>query len=164
MADNAPPGWYADIQRPGWERYWDGQSWSDERRPAAPPAPQPAHQPRAKKGGSTVLKVALGVVLGIVLLVGGCTALLAIGLNQEEEHGITRAQFDSIALGTSRGAIVARYGEPEDAQTFESNIPNIGSSSSSCIYYPEKGKKVLEGATFQLCFDNDLLRSKNAYG
>jgi lysylphosphatidylglycerol synthetase-like protein (DUF2156 family) len=34
---NPAPGWYADPERYGGERYWDGEAWSDQRR--ASPAP-----------------------------------------------------------------------------------------------------------------------------
>src|SRR4051794_8901530 len=34
--DATPPaGWYADPERPGFERYWGGEQWTDERRPVA---------------------------------------------------------------------------------------------------------------------------------
>ena len=36
---NTPPGWYPDVERPGGERYWDGSTWTDERR--IPPSPGP---------------------------------------------------------------------------------------------------------------------------
>lgn len=28
------PGWYDDVQRPGWLRYWDGSQWTEHRSPA----------------------------------------------------------------------------------------------------------------------------------
>jgi len=44
-----PAGWYADIQVPGGERWWDGTQWTDYRRqagaPAAPAQPAAAAQP-----------------------------------------------------------------------------------------------------------------------
>ncbi|WP_165978513.1 DUF2510 domain-containing protein, partial [Actinomadura darangshiensis] len=30
---SAPPGWYPDPEWMGRERYWDGQTWSDQSRP-----------------------------------------------------------------------------------------------------------------------------------
>ncbi|GAA1527686.1 FG-GAP-like repeat-containing protein [Nocardioides humi] len=64
MSNITPPGWYPDGD--GWERRWDGGSWTDDRRrmaepepadeatrvrpqepPTAPPAAQPTAQPTA---------------------------------------------------------------------------------------------------------------------
>lgn len=44
MADS---GWYPDSSTPGYERYWDGQAWTSQTRPAGQPAapqyPAPAY-------------------------------------------------------------------------------------------------------------------------
>lgn len=157
MARNPKAGWHADPSTPGRERYWDGEQWTGEARDAPPP--------KKKKRGGTFLKVVLGVVLGGVVLIIGCSALIAGGLESEETDGITRTQFNSISQGTAQSAIEEEYGEPENAQEFEQQIPELQDqpSRSSCIYYPEKGKKILEGSSFQLCFDDGKLTSKNAY-
>lgn len=34
MENQAPAGWYADQTAPDQERYWDGRSWADQRRPS----------------------------------------------------------------------------------------------------------------------------------
>lgn len=157
MAKQPKAGWHADPAAPGRERYWDGTQWTGAGRDAPPPA--------QKRRGGTLLKVTLGVVLGGTILVGGCVALVAGGLSSKETDGITRAQFDSIAQGTDQGEIEDQYGKPRDSQDFENQIPELQDqpSKSSCIYYPEKGKPVLEGQSFQLCFDEGKLSSKNAY-
>lgn len=157
MAKQPKPGWHPDPSDPLKERYWDGSTWTDQSRAAAPAV-------RRRRGG-TLLKVTLGVVLGGTLLIGGCVALVGAGLSSEETDGITRTQFDGISQGTLQRTIEERFGEPEDAQEFESQIPELGDapSRSSCIYYPEKGKPILEGQSFQLCFDEGRLTSKNAY-
>ena len=117
----------------------------------------------------TVLKVMLGVILGGVVLIVGCSALFAAGVDEAEderqEKGITARQFRSIEQGTSESAVRARFGEPEDAQEFEQNIPELqtGTQRSSCIYYPEKGEPLFEGESFQFCFDDGKLTGKNAY-
>lgn len=117
----------------------------------------------------TVLKVALGVILAIVLLVVGCSALLSSGIDQAEEDqkkkGITLQEFRAVKQGTRQTQVVADLGKPESAQEFESQIPELEDkpSRSSCIYYPEKGQALLEGRSFQLCFDGGKLTGKNVY-
>ena len=117
----------------------------------------------------TVLKVAAGIVLGLTVLIVGCSALVATGIDEAEderqEKGITASQFRGIPQGTTEGAVRTELGEPEDAQEFEQNIPQLdtGTRRSSCIYYPEKGEELFEGRSFQFCFDGGKLTSKNAY-
>ena len=38
---NVPAGWYADTNRPGSERYWDGLGWTHQTREAITPPPPP---------------------------------------------------------------------------------------------------------------------------
>ena len=162
-----PPGWYRDPHGAG-QRYWDGQQWTEQRAPA--PQQQPMYQPPPKKsGGGTVWKVMLGVFLGGCLLIGGCVALFAAGVEEADEEqkkkGITLKQFRGVEQGSTQAEVEAELGEPEDAQEFEQEIPELetGTQKSSCIYYPEKGKGIGEGRSFQLCFDDGKLTSKNAY-
>src|SRR4051794_10207267 len=58
------PGWYADPERPGYERRWDGNQWTADVR-LAPPPPQKGswNPPRA-------VKITIGSVLGALLLIG----------------------------------------------------------------------------------------------
>jgi hypothetical protein len=161
-----PPGWYQDPHGSGL-RYWDGNQWTEQRAPGSTPQ-QPVYQPPQKKGG-TVWKVMLGVFLGGCLLIGGCVALLASSVEEADEEqkkkGITLQQFRSVEQGATQEEVEAELGKPEDAQEFEQEIPELqtGTQRSSCIYYPEKGKGIGEGRSFQLCFDNGKLTSKNAY-
>jgi hypothetical protein len=166
-----PAGWYPDPQGGG-QRYWDGNSWTEHTSGVQqmPPPVQQQHQPPKKRGGgSTILKVMLGVVLGACVLIVGCVALLGAGLNEADEEqkkkGITLQQFRSIDQGSSQEQVEAELGPPDDAQEFEQEIPELdtGNQKSSCIYYPEKGKGIGEGRSFQLCFDNGELTSKNSY-
>jgi hypothetical protein len=164
-----PAGWYPD-QQSGGQRYWDGNQWTEHTSGVQQMPPSHGQQPpKKKRGGSTVLKVMLGVILGGCVLIVGCFALIAGGVNeadkQQKKKGITVEQFRSIEQGSPQAAIEAELGAPEDAQEFEQQIPelNTGKQKSSCIYYPEKGKGIGEGRSFQLCFDNGKLTSKNSY-
>lgn len=47
-AGSTPAGWYPDVERPGGERYWNGASWTEDRRPAlgsVPPGVPPVGGP-----------------------------------------------------------------------------------------------------------------------
>lgn len=171
------PGWYQDPEGSG-QRYWDGVDWTEHRSGVqqVPPPVQPSSRyplgapPGKQKGsGGTVWKVMLGVVLGGLVLIVGCVAVLGSAVNEadkeQREQGITIEQFRSVGAGTSQEEVEATLGPPEDAQEFEQNIPelDIQNERSSCIYYPEKGKGIGEGRSFQFCFDNGRLRGKNAY-
>ena len=118
----------------------------------------------------TVVKVALGVVLGLLVLIVGCVALLGVGANeavkeidrQQQANSITLRQFRGIEQGTRQSTIEDRFGEPSDAQEFESEVPELDArSSGSCIYYNRRGGEI--GDIFQFCFDDGRLTSKNSY-
>lgn len=120
------------------------------------------------KTGRNILIIALGVLLGGTLLIVGCVALVASGVDEANEEqkkqGITLEQFRSVRQGTTQDEIEADFGKPEDAQEFENEgIDTTEPERSSCIYYPEKGKGIGEGRSFQLCFTEGKLDSKNAY-
>jgi len=110
------------------------------------------------------------VVLGLVFVVG-CSALLIAGiggavneLNEEQrQHAITRAQFDALEIGMTEQQVRESTGKaPEDRQNFESEgFLNEEPEKSSCIYYNKDGGEFLD--SFQLCFDNGKLTSKNEY-
>lgn len=61
------PGWYDDVQRPGWLRYWDGTQWTEHRSPV-PVAHLPVAEERAagRRAKIAVACAAPGMVLGLV--------------------------------------------------------------------------------------------------
>ena len=76
------PGWYADPEFPGSDRYWDGSAWSDQRRPSQAPG---AGAPPSSNGfaitslvcgivGVVLVVVLIGALLGIVAIVFGVLA------------------------------------------------------------------------------------------
>lgn len=61
---NPAPGWYADPEQFAAQRYWEGEAWSDQRRPAQVVAVVAAPPPVVQSPGNS-LAVA-GFVCGIV--------------------------------------------------------------------------------------------------
>jgi hypothetical protein len=102
----------------------------------------------------------------VIVAVVGCAVLLGTAAEEVEdeaqEHAISLAQFDSIEQGSTQAAVEQELGKPEDSQAFEQRFGGRV-EGSSCIYYNEKGKELFEGRSFQFCFTEGKLDSKNAY-
>jgi hypothetical protein len=114
----------------------------------------------------TGLKIFAGLcLLGLVAIVG-CAALISGAADEvqkdQDAHSITKSQFDGIEQGTTQVAVEKQLGTPEDNQEFEQKFGGT-TQGSSCIYYNEKGKDLFEGSSFQFCFTERKLDSKNAY-
>ncbi len=71
----ARPGWYADAQRDGQERWFDGHSWTEERRPVGPAQ---ADTPAGRPGW---LPAATAFVALLVVLCGGALVLAGAALD-----------------------------------------------------------------------------------
>ncbi len=93
---STPAGWYPDPERPGTERWWDGQAWG-QIRPAAetPAAPGPAPE---RQGPGLRQKIIAGIVLTIVALaIIGTIA----GGDDEATEATTTTEADSILTTTT---------------------------------------------------------------
>ncbi|MCB0857682.1 MAG: DUF2510 domain-containing protein [Solirubrobacterales bacterium] len=119
----------------------------------------------------TALKVFVAICVAGLIFVVGCTALLAGGVNEavneldaeQEKHAITRAQFQALEIGMTQQEVIDSTGKtPEDRQNFETEgILSKEPEKSSCIYYNRADGEFLD--SYQLCFDNGELTSKNAW-
>ena len=69
-----------------------------------------------RRRGGTFLKVMLGVMIGGLVLIVGCVALIAGGVNEAEQEleaqGITRAEFRSIEQGTTQEDVPGEWKAP----------------------------------------------------
>lgn len=118
-----------------------------------------------KKWPWVVAAIFLLMVVGFV----GCVAVVATvgkkavdALNAEQaRHAITPAQFNAVKLESTRVEVVSQLGKPpQDAQLFVQR-GFVDDINSSCIYYNRSGGSF--GDRYQFCFENNALRSKNAY-
>jgi hypothetical protein len=71
----APAGWYIDIQRDGYERWFDGTGWTDRRRPV------PTVRARAVPRSSGWLPVAAAFTALLVLMCGGAALFAQVVLD-----------------------------------------------------------------------------------
>lgn len=115
-----------------------------------------------------VLKVALGVLLAAAILIGGCVAVLGVGLNEAQKdsdrNGITRDQFDRIANGMTEADVKDIIGDvPEASSTSYSVDVADTKMGQRCVYYNEVGRLV---SIYQLCFSEQTgrLESKSSLG
>lgn len=114
----------------------------------------------------TVFKVFVGVCLAGLVFIVGCALLIGSAAedvsDEAQEHAITRAEFDAVQQGTSQADVEKKLGDPDDSQEFEQRFGGQ-TQGSSCIYYNEKGKELFEGDSYQFCFTNGKLDSKNVW-
>ena len=114
----------------------------------------------------TALKVMLGILLAGCVLMVGCALLVGGAVNEVQKesdaHSITRAQFDSIQVGTSKSAVIDRLGEPDPDSIQDTSSTDLqgGTAKSSCIYYTKRGEIV---SRYQFCFDGAKLQTKASY-
>jgi hypothetical protein len=112
----------------------------------------------------TVVKIFLGVMLAGVVLIVGCFALVGYGLDEgvkeverdQNRNAISNREARRVKIGTAKGDVIAKLGEPRDTQEGE----NEGLGQDSCIYYNLRGGEVLD--SWQFCFDSrDRLTARN---
>ena len=84
-------------------------------------------------------------------------------MREQESHAITQARFNAVQLGVSTAVLEQDLGkQPENSQEFvNQGVLGSGQINSSCVYYNKTGEAF--GSTYQFCFDNGELSSKNAY-
>lgn len=84
-----PAGWYPDPSNQTQQRYWDGQSWSEHTRPAAP---MPLPVVPAKKQTSAFRTIL--TILGVILVVGVGISFFTPGTDSARDRTATSATSD----------------------------------------------------------------------
>jgi hypothetical protein len=124
-----PAGWYSDPDGSGGQRYFDGQSWTEHRSPAAPAAFEAppletmhAAPQRSGPGG----KVIAGIVAAVaVLLVVGAAGVYMTLKADVGDASVTRTHSDASGQ-TSTAASEPATEVGQEAPTLESQASSVG--------------------------------------
>ena len=120
--------------------------------------PIPAPEPKPPRPWAIAGAIAAAVI-AIVLVLGGCAALVVVGINAAEdeidETSITKQQYDLIDPGTPESVVRARLGDPLSEESF--NRPRV-----DCIYYAQRDEGLFGIDDFQFCFRDGVLDSKSS--
>jgi len=96
-----PAGWYLDPDGTGGQRYWNGESWTEHRAPAAVEAPPgSAHATPARKSGRDP-KVLIGLGAAVVVLIAVLVTAVVLTLNTRVgEDSVTHRPAEATASST----------------------------------------------------------------
>ncbi len=124
---------------------------------AAKGKPIPAPEPKPTNPWAIAGAIAAACV-AVLLFLGGCAALIVVGVNEVEdeidERAITKAQYDLIDPGTPESVVRARLGEPLSEESFKRR-------RLECVYYAQEDEGLFGIDDFQFCFRNGVLVSKS---
>lgn len=126
---NPPAGWYADSERPGGERWWDGNAWTEHRRlmtaaaPAATPFAGPPRAPMPWYQTKSSIAIAIGLVVVVLVAIG-----VAVAHNSGGDHsklleqsimrdGQTQLQANLAQIAPSAAVVMDDAGCVETANT-----------------------------------------------
>lgn len=119
-------GWYPDPDGSGGQRYFDGQSWTDHRAPAAAVEAPPldAATPAAPRSSGPNGKVIVAVIAAVVVLVGvGVAAVVMTMKTDVGEATVTRTPSDASARSS---AVPSGSGTGSEAPTLENQAWSVG--------------------------------------
>lgn len=86
MAEESPAGWHPDPQDAAFLRWWDGETWTDHRRPRQPAEAVPVAAANAEPSEGMSGLAITGFVLGVLFPIVGFLMGLAM-IAGRREHG-----------------------------------------------------------------------------
>ncbi|HMI81345.1 MAG TPA: DUF2510 domain-containing protein [Solirubrobacterales bacterium] len=84
MAEESPAGWHPDPQDAAFLRWWDGETWTDQRKPRQPTGAVPSNDAESSEGMSGL--AITGFVLAILFPIVGFLMGLAM-IAGRRQHG-----------------------------------------------------------------------------
>jgi Protein of unknown function (DUF2510) len=182
----AKAGYYPDPLQSGRARYWDGSSWTltigpqiaadaPKSRTVPPPTKVCRHCgaqaetfegncPHCGRGygqssGPAIAAIVAACVL-LILFLGGCAVFIGAVVEEADfdDEAISQREFDSLQIGTTIGAVRARFGRPLETAEIET-----GRRRATCLYYEDADQPFEEDDYFELCFAGGKLYAKRAF-
>jgi hypothetical protein len=74
--------------------------------------------------------------------------------DDRQAHAISEAAYQSVGQDETVGALVSRFGEPEDANA-------VDEQGEGCLTYKERGAPLLRERTYRFCFRGGSLILKD---
>lgn len=106
-------------------------------------------------GIGTLIKV--GILIVVIVVVVAAIGLGKSATDSQKKSDAVTAKIGQVSMGMSKDQVISILGTPEDQQHFESQFMGQ-QSTNDCIYYGS-----LSSTSYQFCFDNGKLTSKNSY-
>jgi hypothetical protein len=125
-----PAGWYPDPDGSGGQRYFDGQSWTDHRSPAAPVAVEaPALESvgAEPKSSGPSGKVVAGIIAAVaVVLIIGAAAVYMTLRSDVGDATVTRTPADAAAQTSDGVSTPTEVEAGQEGPTLENQAGSVG--------------------------------------
>lgn len=160
---STPAGWYDDPERPGQQRYWNGQQWTDDKTRDAVPSPQAASAatPQPSPSGGWQKAIAFGIGGLVIGLIIGAAVVAAVPEETVTPPGPLREldNWPDQSSATER----ADPPPPLKLRVYRDGCGVIRSGATPVNLYPNLGWSFRDQSGFEVLQRNALAERRYRY-